>query len=50
VVLIRQQDGRLVRRTSGVRYEDQYVRQGGRWLIAARKSYFEWTAIEPAGS
>lgn len=48
VVLIRQQDGKTVRRVSGVRYEDRYVRRGGEWLIAGRTSHFEWTETAEA--
>lgn len=46
VVLISQADGKTSRRTMGVRYDDRYVRQNGTWLIAARTSHFEWTAVE----
>lgn len=46
VVLIGQQEGRTMRRTSGVRYDDRYQRVGGQWLIAQRTSYFDWNAIE----
>lgn len=45
VVLIREEDGRVIHRTSGVRYEDRYVRQDGTWLIAGRVSHFEWTEL-----
>lgn len=43
VVLIREEDGKTIRRTSGVRYDDRYTRQDGKWLIAGRTSHFEWT-------
>ena len=43
VTLIRTEDGQRIWRTSGVRYEDQYLRDGERWLIAGRTSHFEWT-------
>ncbi|WP_313392160.1 nuclear transport factor 2 family protein [Sphingobium yanoikuyae] len=46
VVLVSQSDGKTIRRTSGVRYDDRYERRNGQWLIAARTSHFEWTAIE----
>lgn len=46
VILISRTDGKVVRRTSGVRYDDRYRRQDGKWLIAARTSHFEWTTIE----
>ncbi len=45
VVLIRDENGTQVQRTSGVRYDDRYVRQDGTWLIAGRTSHFEWTEI-----
>ena len=37
-------------RTIGVRYRDEYVFVGGRWLIASRTSYFDWQTVEEAGS
>ena len=45
VVLVREEDGKVIRRTSGVRYDDRYVRQDGTWLISGRTSHFEWTEI-----
>ena len=32
--------------TQGVRYNDEYVRQDGRWLISKRTSHFEWAKEE----
>lgn len=32
--------------TEGVRYNDEYVRQDGRWLISKRTSHFEWAREE----
>lgn len=46
VVLINHQDGKLIRTTSGVTYHDDYVRQGGQWLIASRRSDFVWSNRE----
>ena len=43
VVLVREENGRKVMTTHGVRYDDEYVRQGGEWLISRRVSHFEWT-------
>lgn len=43
VVLVREENGRKVMTTHGVRYNDEYVRQGGKWLINKRVSHFEWT-------
>ena len=50
VVLIREEDGKVIRRASGVRYADSYIRQDGQWLIAGRTSHFEWTdtTVTPA--
>jgi hypothetical protein len=45
VVLIGEIDGKVMQRTSGVRYEDRYVRQDGVWLIAGRTSHFEWNEM-----
>jgi hypothetical protein len=42
VVLIGAENGRPVRQTMGVRYDDEYVRRGGAWLIAKRTSHFDW--------
>jgi hypothetical protein len=42
VVLIGTEDGKTIRHTSGVIYNDEYVRNGGRWLIAKRVSNFAW--------
>lgn len=49
VVLIGEQDGQKMKTTLGVSYEDEYAKQNGKWLIANRKSYFNWqeaTAID----
>lgn len=43
VVLVREENGRKVMTTHGVRYNDEYVRQGGKWLINKRASHFDWT-------
>lgn len=43
VVLVRMENGRKVMTTQGVRYDDEYVRQNGKWLINKRMSHFEWT-------
>lgn len=47
VTLIGTQNGERTRNTSGVRYQDEYVRQNGKWLIAHRTSNFTWQVIEP---
>jgi ketosteroid isomerase-like protein len=48
VVLIGMENGKRVRTTSGVTYEDEYIRRDGRWLIARRKSHFVWRTREDA--
>lgn len=46
VVLITNQDGKEVTRTSGVRYQDYYEKIDGNWLIASRESHFMWTKVD----
>ena len=41
-VLISDNDGEKTKQTIGVRYNDEFVRQDGKWLISARKSEFMW--------
>ncbi|WP_414473217.1 nuclear transport factor 2 family protein [Microvirga sp. M2] len=48
VVLMGMENGKQVRTTSGVTYEDEYVRGDGRWLIARRTSHFVWRTQEDA--
>jgi ketosteroid isomerase-like protein len=42
VTLIGMEDGRRMKTTIGVIYDDEYVRENGRWLIARRRSDFNW--------
>lgn len=42
VTLIGLQNGKRVRTTMGVHYEDEFVRDNGHWLISKRKSIFDW--------
>lgn len=42
VVLVNTVDGKKTRNTNGVFYNDEYVREGNRWLISKRTSYFTW--------
>ena len=42
VVLVSEQNGKKAMRIQGVRYNDEYMRQNGRWLITKRTSHFEW--------
>lgn len=47
VVLIgKNEEGKRVRNMQGVWYEDEYVMQGGRWLIANRISHFTWADVK----
>lgn len=43
VVLISNDNGKRTMLTQGVRYDDEYVRRDGRWLIAHRTSHFMWS-------
>ena len=42
VVLIGKENGKKIKTTMGVHYNDEYVKQGNRWFIAKRKSFFDW--------
>lgn len=42
VVLIGAENGKIYKNTSGVFYDDEYVRRGGSWLIAKRVAHFTW--------
>lgn len=42
VALIGTEDGKRVQNTSGVHYNDMYVRSGATWLIAKRTAHFSW--------
>jgi ketosteroid isomerase-like protein len=42
VVLIGNENGKTIKTTMGVTYDDEYVRRGGAWLIAKRVSHFTW--------
>jgi uncharacterized protein (TIGR02246 family) len=42
VTLIGMEDGRRMKTTIGVIYNDEYVRENDRWLIAKRRSDFNW--------
>ncbi|UWX54517.1 nuclear transport factor 2 family protein [Maribacter litopenaei] len=46
VVLIGNNDGLKTMTTMGVRYQDQYVRMDGKWLIAKRISNFMWQDVK----
>jgi|SRR5215216_7041660 hypothetical protein len=40
--LFGQENGKRVKTSIGVRYNDEYVRENGKWLISKRTSFFEW--------
>jgi hypothetical protein len=42
VILIGTENGRKIKNTAGVTYQDEYVRRGNTWLIAKRVSHFAW--------
>ena len=42
VTLIGVEGGRKMKTSIGVYYHDEYVRENGRWLIAKRRSVFDW--------
>ena len=46
VVLISTQDGKKVKRTQGMRYEDEYEKRDGKWLISKRVAHFNWIENE----
>jgi hypothetical protein len=45
-VLIGVENGKRVKNTSGVYYNDEYVRRGNTWLISKRVSHFTWRQRE----
>lgn len=47
VTLIGMQDGRRMKTSIGIYYNDAYVREGGQWLIARRTSVFAWRDQHP---
>lgn len=42
VTLIAVEGGKRMKTSIGVYYQDEYVRENGRWLIAKRRSVFDW--------
>ncbi|MGA9996577.1 MAG: nuclear transport factor 2 family protein [Pyrinomonadaceae bacterium] len=42
VTLIGTENGKKMKTSIGVYYQDEYVRENGRWLIAKRTSTFDW--------
>nr|WP_315425776.1 nuclear transport factor 2 family protein [uncultured Albidiferax sp.] len=49
VVLVSAENGQKIRNTNGVHYRDEYVRQGGQWLISKRTSHFAWRDKQVVG-
>ena len=49
VTLIGAENGKPMKTTIGVIYNDEYVRQGGRWFISKRISNFTWQDKQPLG-
>ena len=49
VTLIKSENGKDIALRRGVRYEDVYVKQNGRWLIESRKSNFMFSQQSEAG-
>lgn len=43
VVLVSNDNGKQTMLTQGVRYDDEYVKRDGRWLIAHRTFHFVWS-------
>jgi hypothetical protein len=42
VILIGTENGKKMKTSIGVYYQDEYVRENRRWLIAIRRSVFDW--------
>ena len=42
VTLIGVEGGKKMKTSIGVYYQDEYVRENNRWLIAKRRSVFDW--------
>jgi len=42
VTLIGNENGKKMKTTIGIYYQDEYVRENDRWLIARRRSVFDW--------
>lgn len=40
--LFSSENGKKIRTTFGIHYNDEYVFENGQWLIAKRTSYFDW--------
>lgn len=49
VTLIGNQNGKKMKTTMGVYYNDEFVKQNGHWLIAKRTSNFTWQEAKEMG-
>ncbi len=49
VTLIGMENGKKMKTSMGVYYQDEYVRQNSHWLIAKRRSNFAWREKEEVG-
>jgi hypothetical protein len=49
VTLIGNENGKKMKTSIGVYYQDEYVRESGRWLIAKRTSKFDWQGKRELG-
>jgi SnoaL-like domain len=49
VTLIGTENGKKMKTSIGVYYQDEYVREDNRWLIAKRRSVFDWEDKQELG-
>ncbi len=49
VTLIGTENGKKMKTTMGVYYNDEYVKENNQWLIAKRMSHFAWRDKQPLG-
>jgi translation initiation factor RLI1 len=42
ITLIGNENGKKIKTTIGATYEDQYIRENNKWLVAKRVGTFEW--------
>lgn len=49
VTLIGDENGKKIKTSMGVYYNDEYVRENGKWLINKRKSTFAWRDKQELG-
>lgn len=47
VTLIGEEKGKKMKTSMGVYYNDEYVKENGKWLIAKRQSTFAWRDMQP---